>query len=101
MRRVLKCDGVIVETMTTAGEPGPATPNDVREIKAYVEANRTMTPPFDIVINGSTADLNTDQRREVLQEWQEAGTTWWIEGMWEASEDAVAERLRQGPPTPD
>jgi alkanesulfonate monooxygenase SsuD/methylene tetrahydromethanopterin reductase-like flavin-dependent oxidoreductase (luciferase family) len=101
MQRVLKCDGVIVETMKDAGEPEPTTPDDVREIKAYVEAHRTLSTPFDIVINGSTAELDAAERREVLQAWQEAGTTWWIEGMWEASEDDVTAHLRQGPPPLD
>ena len=98
MRRVLRCDGVIVETMNAEGKAEPVTPDDIREIKAYVEANRTLNTPFDIVVNGSTAELEPNQRREVLLEWREAGATWWIEGMWEASEETVSKRLRQGSP---
>ena len=101
MQRVLKCDGVIAEAMNAEGEAKPVTPEDVRAIQAYVEANRTLTTPFDIVVNGSTADLDPGQRREVLRGWREAGATWWIEGMWEATVAVVTARLQQGPPPLD
>ena len=101
MRRVLTCDGVIAEAMNADGDAEPVTPDHVREIKAYIEANRTLSTPFDIVVNGSTADLAPDQRGAVLRGWREAGATWWIEGMWEASVPTVTERLREGPPSLD
>ncbi len=101
MRRVLRCDGVIAETMDAEGNAKPVTPDDVRAIKAYVEAHRTLTTPFDIVVNGSTADLDRAERQEVLRGWREAGATWWVEGMWEATVAAVTARLQEGSPPLD
>jgi alkanesulfonate monooxygenase SsuD/methylene tetrahydromethanopterin reductase-like flavin-dependent oxidoreductase (luciferase family) len=41
--------------------------------------------------------------KEIIELWEEAGATWWIESLWEASRDTagremVQYRLRQGPP---
>jgi alkanesulfonate monooxygenase SsuD/methylene tetrahydromethanopterin reductase-like flavin-dependent oxidoreductase (luciferase family) len=99
MRRVLKCDGIFVEKMNPEGQSEEVTPADVREIKAYVAENRTLTTPFDIVMNGATGDLTDAQIQDKLAPWAEAGVTWWVEGLWEATEAAVKERIRRGPPT--
>lgn len=99
MRRVLKCDGIFVEKMNPEGESEAVTPADIREIKAYVTANRTLTTPFDIVVNGTTGDLTDAQIQDKLAPWAEAGVTWWVEGLWEATEAAAEERIRHGPPT--
>jgi hypothetical protein len=98
MRRVLRCDGVIVERVDPTGQSVPKTPADVREIRAYVAANRTLDTPFDVVVDGETADLDAGERRDLLMSWQEAGATWWIEGMWARSGEEVMARLREGPP---
>lgn len=96
MRRVLKCDGVLVEKI---GEE--TTPEDICEIKTYVKANRTLTTPFDIVVSGKTAGLERAQLQAKLLPRQEAGLTWWIEDMIGQSEKEVVESLRQGPPRLD
>lgn len=98
MRRTLKCDGVIVEKRSPENKPEDVTPQDVRAIKAYAEANRTPSTPFDIVLNGSTAGLDHAQTQDKLQPLAEAGATWWIEGLWEATEEHAIERIRGGPP---
>lgn len=98
MRRTLKCDGLIVEKRNKDNKPEDVTPQDIREIKAYVDANRTSSTPFDIVLNGSTTDLAPAQTQEKLQALAEAGVTWWIEGLWEATEEQAVERIRHGPP---
>ena len=55
MRRILKCDGVLLQKMNSKGEFEQVTPNDLRQIKAYIEANRTLTTPFDYVAEGKMA----------------------------------------------
>jgi hypothetical protein len=101
MQRVLKCEGMFVEKMNREGKAEEATPADVCEIKAYVDANRTLTTPFDIVLGGKTAGLDRPQLQDKLLPWQEAGVTWWVEGMWEETEEQVTGRIRQGPPRLD
>ncbi|MBK8900984.1 MAG: LLM class flavin-dependent oxidoreductase [Anaerolineaceae bacterium] len=98
MQRVLKCDGLLVEKLGEDGRPTAATPDDVRQMKAFVDANRTLTTPFDIVMNGSSKELEPAEQQETLLAWQDAGVTWWIEGLWEATDEVVNEVIRRGPP---
>lgn len=97
MQRTLKGDGVIVEARSPDGSNADVTPQHVGEIKEFVRANRSMDTPFDIVINGSTKGLDEAQAREQLQAWQEAGATWWIEGMWDESVESVEKYILKGP----
>lgn len=99
LQRILKCDGMIVEKMSMDDKPSDITPDDVREIKAYVDENRTISTPFDIVLNGKVADLDPSQLRDKLLPLIDAGATWWIEGLWDATEELAAERIRRGPPS--
>ena len=101
MQRILKCDGVIVEKMNAEGKGEEATPTDICEIKTYVDANRTLTTPFDIVVGGKTAGLDRAQLRDKLLPRQEAGLSWWIEDVIGDSEEQVEHRIHQGPPRLD
>ena len=97
MRRILKCDGLLPQKMNTNREFEEVTPDDLRQMKAYIDANRTLTSPFDYVVEGKTSGLDPSQVKEQQQEWAEAGGTWWVEGLWEATAEQAAARLRQGP----
>lgn len=98
MARTLKCDGVIVEKRSGGSAPEELTPADVAEIHAYVAAHRTLTTPFDIVVGGKTAGLDAAASEEKLRPWIDAGATWWIEDIWGRPDNAIRERIRQGPP---
>lgn len=98
MQRVLKADGLLPNKMNAEGKFEDLQPADVREMRAYVQANRTLTTPFDIVIEGRTDGMSLVEQQDKLTPWAEAGATWWIEGMWGDSEEQVAARIQQGPP---
>jgi hypothetical protein len=98
MERVLKCDGIIVEKINPEGKGEEVTSADISEIKSYVDANRTFTTPFDIIVVGKTAGLDRLQLQEKLLLWKEAGLTWWIEDMIGDPEEQVIEHIRQGHP---
>ena len=98
MERILKCDGLFPQKMNNKNEFEEVIPDDLRQMKAYIEANRTLATSFDIVVEGRTDGLDLRQVKDKLQEWVDSGATWWIEGLWEANEEQVATRLRQGPP---
>ncbi len=98
MQRVLKCDGLLPQKITPAGEITAASAADLREMKTYIDANRTLTTPFDYIIEGNTAELDPHQQNELLHEWEAYGATWWIEGLWGESEEQAGNRLRKGPP---
>ena len=101
IQRTLKCDGVIVEKRNAQGQGEEATPTDICEIKTYVEANRTLTTPFDIVIVGKTAGLTRAELRDRFLAWKESGLTWWVEDVIGDPEERVLACIRQGPPRID
>ena len=97
MRRVLRCDGVI-PMVKPKGEKGrSATPDDIREMKAWLEEQHNS--PLDIVIEGQTPGDDPGETETIIQSWVEAGATWWIESIWGNPAKREA-RLRQGPPHP-
>lgn len=103
MARVLKYDGILPNTMTPEGNHRPLTPDDVREIRDFVQQNRTDPTPFDIVAEGTTPGDRPDEAAAIVYGWAEAGATWWIEAMWSIFDqpdiaDAVRRRVEQGPP---
>ena len=98
MQRVLKCDGVIAEKRGADDKPEDLTPADIRAIKSFVESHRSLPTAFDIVTSGNTSSLEKAQLQDTLLPLQEAGATWWIEGLWGDSEEAAIERIRRGPP---
>ena len=101
MRRALACDGVIIEKVNAQRQEEAASPADIRNIKAFVDANRTLSTPFDIVLNGQTSSMPPGEASEKFAALQDAGLNWWIEGFWDASEENVAEYIKKGPPEID
>lgn len=103
MRRVLRCDGIMPAVMGEDGAFRETTPDDLRAIGEYVAANRALTTPFDIVMEGETPGDDPVQAAAIIRRWAEGGATWWIESRWELPRDAdglklVRERILQGPP---
>jgi alkanesulfonate monooxygenase SsuD/methylene tetrahydromethanopterin reductase-like flavin-dependent oxidoreductase (luciferase family) len=98
LQRALKCDGVILEKTSNAGLPEEITPEDVRQVKEYIDENRPPGTPYDIVAGGKTFDLDHTRQRDKLIQLDEAGATWWFEGLWGEAPETVAAVIRQGPP---
>ena len=99
MQRALKCDGVIVEKRSPDNKSEDVTPEDIRQIRTYVDENRPESTPFDIVMNGNIADLNQSQLQDKLLPLIDSGATWWIDGLFDATEERAIERIRRGPPS--
>ena len=99
MRRILKADGLLPMKLDAEGKPEDVQPADLREMKAYIDANRApSTTPFDYIIEGKTVGLSKQETIDKLCPWAEAGMTWWIESAWGISEDDLRAIIRQGPP---
>jgi len=99
MQRVLRYDGLLPNIMDPDGPHGRVTPQQVADMKAYVAERRTLTTPFDIVIEGRTPGDDPEAARVQVRPLAEAGATWWLEAIWGAPNlDIVWDRLRQGPP---
>ncbi len=72
------------------------SPDEIREIKDYIMAQRQSDMPFNIAVNVVT-DLNHHQNAEIVQPFFEAGATGCIELAPETPEQYLA-RIRAGPP---
>lgn len=100
MNRVLKCDGILPAVLGADKKWGELMPEHVREVKSYVDKNRKLKSPFDIIVEGTSPGDDPEAAAEMVQPWVEAGATWWIESMWGEKDPAVwRERLQGGPPT--
>jgi alkanesulfonate monooxygenase SsuD/methylene tetrahydromethanopterin reductase-like flavin-dependent oxidoreductase (luciferase family) len=82
MQRALRCDGVL---------PQATDPQQVVELAAWLDANGA--PSRDIVVEGET----TPGDPSPTDRWADAGATWWLESLWQASPSEVRERIAGGP----
>ncbi len=102
MQRALRYDGIIPAKMDADGSFADMTPGDLRAMKAYIEEQRTLTTPFDVVIEGETPGDNAEKAAAILQPLADAGVTWWLEAVWqtpekEAGAEGMRRRIKQGP----
>ena len=106
LRRAARWDGVCPVKWN-----GSLTPDEWRELLAYVQKYRSIHTPFDAVHSGATPGDDLTQAVEMIKPYEDAGVTWWIEPIdpfrfgWSyevpwAPEATVLmrERVRQGPP---
>jgi alkanesulfonate monooxygenase SsuD/methylene tetrahydromethanopterin reductase-like flavin-dependent oxidoreductase (luciferase family) len=105
MQRVIRCDGILPAKITPNGISYTITPDDIRAIKAYVEAQRTFTTAFDIVLEGETPGDDPAKASAIVEPLAEAGATWWLEDVATApytigGVEGVRRRIKQGPPHP-
>ncbi len=103
MQRALKYDGLLPIVSEGRHRLRPATPQDIREMKAEIAVQRGEGAPYDLIMEGTTPGDDREKARDVIQPWAEAGVTWWLEAMWEANSqpgglEAVRQRILQGPP---
>jgi Luciferase-like monooxygenase len=103
LRRVAKFDGLIPNVRDPVGPTRAATPAELKLLVAQVNALRTLTTPFDVVVEGETPGDDPVACAGILAPWIEAGATWWLEAKWSAAgqggHEAVVARLKQGPPS--
>ncbi len=107
MARAARYDGLLPQSFKTGpgGEriPQQAGLEELRQMKADVQARRGSDAPYDIILDGETPGDSPQKALDQVQPWIEAGATWWIESRWSISQDAdglnqVRRRIEQGPP---
>ncbi|MGE5595309.1 MAG: LLM class flavin-dependent oxidoreductase [Hyphomicrobiales bacterium] len=94
LRRVAKYDGLVHQ----------GTPGDLPELRNWLEANRESGGHFEYVVEGTTPGGDRAASRAVIDQWEQAGATWYNEADWEApandeGRERVLRRVRQGPPS--
>ena len=96
LRRAAKLDGVFPFIAPDFALPTPA---QLREITAFVQKERAVDAPFDVVLAGESPD-DSAEAAAFMAAYAEAGLTWWQEGLSErrGSFEAMRPRSRQGPP---
>lgn len=103
LQRALKYDGLLPTVIDPEKGARQASPEELSRIKAYIDANRSDSTHFDIVVEGMTPGDDPARAAAILHPWLQAGATWWIEGMWSLTDAAdgparLRQRLEQGPP---
>jgi alkanesulfonate monooxygenase SsuD/methylene tetrahydromethanopterin reductase-like flavin-dependent oxidoreductase (luciferase family) len=99
MERAVKYDGLLPARMNEKGAFEKVTPADLRIMVAWIAKRRQLSTPFDIVVEGETHSDERENNHTLIQEWKEAGATWWIEAMWTQPDlDKVLQRIQKGPP---
>ena len=106
-RRAARWDGVF-PMKAENGRVLPMTPQDVQDVTRYVAGYRSSDGPFEVVIAGETPGDDRAAGASIVEAYEEAGTTWWIESIepwrfgWTGNESWSSEemrhRVRQGPP---
>jgi alkanesulfonate monooxygenase SsuD/methylene tetrahydromethanopterin reductase-like flavin-dependent oxidoreductase (luciferase family) len=94
MERAMRWDGIIPQVVDDGDARQPSLA-EVAELRTEIGRERGDAP-YDIVIEGSTAEHSPAA-------YAEAGATWWIESMWDAIGEhspvtAAYDRLRLCPP---
>jgi len=93
-RRAAQFDGVYPQRHGAA-----LTPDDFREILAFIQTQRTHVTPFEALAHGQTS--GTGQASDVahVAAYAQAGATWWLEHFRpQHTLEQVQQRIRQGPP---
>ncbi len=75
------------------------TVEDLYECLAYVHEQRTASAPLEVAVYGFTPASSTKGAR-LVQRWEQAGATWWREGIgdWLGDLRRIRARIRSGPP---
>jgi hypothetical protein len=103
MRRVLHNDGLLpAMTGKRAKWKCAPPPDEIGQMKMWIDQRRTLETPFDIVVEGTTPGDDPARAAAIVRPYADAGTTWWLEAHWDdPDQEHVLARLRQGPPSLD
>jgi alkanesulfonate monooxygenase SsuD/methylene tetrahydromethanopterin reductase-like flavin-dependent oxidoreductase (luciferase family) len=96
LRRAARWDGLFTE-LVMGGVPSP---DDLREILAYVHRHRDSPTSFDAVVGGHS-DADPSRAAEIVGPYAETGLTWWLEKIEPGRLDSIPEtleRIQAGPP---
>lgn len=84
MRRVTRFDGIVPQ--------GVESPEDCAAMVAWLRA-QGVGDGFDLIAEGE------GRSAAEVQEWADAGATWWLEAAWSAEDQAgIRARIETGPP---
>ncbi len=99
-RRAARWDGFCPAKVPDEQGDGYIKPADIRAIKTFIEAYRSSSAPFDLVVGGHSPGDDPAKAQAHVEPYIEAGATWWSELVLpEPGEgDRALTRIKQGPP---
>lgn len=100
MSRVFKYEGIL-PTLQKKRQGKTLTVDDVKDIKKTA-IEKYGKNNFDIIIPKEHLPDDFELNKKNIMEYEKAGGTWWIEGMWELMskknpEAEIIERIKKGP----
>jgi alkanesulfonate monooxygenase SsuD/methylene tetrahydromethanopterin reductase-like flavin-dependent oxidoreductase (luciferase family) len=106
MRRAARWDGWLPNLVSKDADTGAVTPAHLGEgvewIRQAREAEGLTMAGYDVIAEGVTPDDDAAAARSIVEPWQQAGATWWIESNWSLGPDdfrgSIERRLSAGPP---
>jgi alkanesulfonate monooxygenase SsuD/methylene tetrahydromethanopterin reductase-like flavin-dependent oxidoreductase (luciferase family) len=97
VERIARWDGACPYRVKEDGTGAEMSPDDLREMRQFVEGQRADSSTFDIVCGGATSGKNINKARAKVAPLAEAGATWWVE-FTSSSAKPLRDRIKQGPP---
>jgi alkanesulfonate monooxygenase SsuD/methylene tetrahydromethanopterin reductase-like flavin-dependent oxidoreductase (luciferase family) len=97
LRRAARWDGWIIGTINENCEI-IRPPKKLAEEIMYIKEYRKSNEPFNVAIDGVSKPDEKD--RELIHQYEEAGATWWFEGIFglRGSKEEMLNRIKAGPP---
>src|SRR5262249_45960091 len=79
IRRAARWDGFCGGKVHAPDEDWQLTPDEVRQLKADIQAQRGSDQPLDIALGGAARGADPEADRAMIALVAEAGATWWME----------------------
>jgi alkanesulfonate monooxygenase SsuD/methylene tetrahydromethanopterin reductase-like flavin-dependent oxidoreductase (luciferase family) len=95
--RAARWDGACMYKETHGAPWQDMTPEDVQALTAFVERERSVATPYDIMVGGRERAEDWEQDRAHIKAVAEAGATWWMEFIEPASLAQTREGVVRGP----
>jgi len=106
MQRAARFDGLLPAKQDENGKFVQVTPDDIRAMREWIQARRSSSAPFDIIMEGNNYGKDREETRHTIQDYEAAGVTWWLEADWSLTDKmyepetqkVIREMLEAGPP---
>jgi hypothetical protein len=101
MERALRWDGMLPSVERADGSRSDPTPQDIRDIHDEIEGK--VDAAYELIVEIDTMERSIPEARSLASEYADAGTTWWLEPVWQqmyeqpGEIDPLRERIARGP----